>query len=669
MGFGRSLIVFLLPVVFAVPASGQTVITTTAIYDGVAAPIVSGTLRIDAASSPTLFLINGATLTSGITSLTVGGTNSGGLTLSGGSTLTNSGDAYLGTNPAASGTANIVGTNTTWNMNAGILRVGNYGTGLLAIRDGGTVTTATGIVGANSSGFGSVVISGASSAWNASDQFRVGNFGQGQLLVEGGGTLTSATGVIAYNPDSTGTATIEGSGSHWDASNRLYVGLYGAATMNVLNGATVMSQTGIVASVADSVGIATISGANSQWTTGIYDMYVGNSGNGKLYVSDGGSVVAKSGIIGATGDGVGLAVVSGTNSQWHMTAELNVGERANGVLNILNGGTVISISGHVGYFDGSSGAVNVSGINSSWTVTNNLAVGGRWTSSGGTGSLSISSGGAVYVGGSTKVWQAGELNIGAGGTLQTDTIFGIAGSLVTIAHGAEYGGNLQSAGALVVDGTVNSDTFLQTGGTLQGSGTIAGVVFGAGLVAPGNSPGVLGITQVEPTSGMDFLFEFTAANTLPNYLNRTDSLNDVLHLTHADSPFQSALSTANTITVDFQVGQLTDGDVFVGGFFTNQESVDFYGDGTVNGAQYSFLLNGAALDPNLWSVGVTTVAQPGTDFGLDYGGSVNGRVMQFEVTAVPEPSSFLLGGLLAAGAVWRRRRRTATVVAAISDQA
>jgi len=966
-------------------AYAQTLITTTTTYDAQVVSLPTGTLSVNGSGTPTLFLLNGSTLTSGITSLTIGNTQTGALHLAGGSTLTNSGASYLGRSSGATGTGNIQGLGTHWDM-SDRLEVGSSGIGSLVISDGATVANLTGIVGGAAAGVGTVTITGANSTWTTTNTVFIGNSGQGTLLVADGGSVISQTGILGYNADGNGVATLTGSGSSWTANDRLYVGLYGTGTLNVADGATVTSQTGLVGATPDGQGTANVFGTDSTWSVGIHEFYVGNSGTGALNLTNGGRAIGNAGTLGGNASGFGTAVISGPGSQWTLTTDLKVGNFGQGNLTILNGGTATSGTGFLAFSGGSQGTASISGANSQWTLTNDLYVGGSSFVAGGTAALSVTDGGALDVGGKLKLWNAGTLTIGTGGSvtarsfdksvgtlafndgtltisggtythaagsgtaanmltsngntpsavptlqftggatavaaeatvvgstgraqlfisggsvvtntgtsinlgtvgsyfvdrgdaylglsagstgtavisgvgskwtiadrlnvgfhgtgslrveaggtldsysgfigvfgtsLNTATITGtgskwtttnavnvgtygvgqlnieaggavvssagyvgnhpsaigtavvsgggsqwtMTGSLflassgsgtlnvlnggkvanhsvyvasstsgvgtalvsglgslwtatnfyvggsssgsggagsITVTDGGAltvanltkiYGngslhvgnggtfttktlsvdpggsfivdvggsvtGTISGAAADILNGTLHGNYVVQTGGTLGGSGVIVGRLSGAGTVGPGNSPGVLDAVQIDPTSGIDFLFEFTAANTLPDYLNRMASINDVLHLTHATTPFTSALSPDNTITVDFQVGGLTDGDFFYGGFFTDDELVDFFGNGTTSGATYSYLLNGQALNLDQWNVSISTVAQPGTDFGIDYGGTVDGRVMQFQVTAVPEPGSLLLVGSVAGG-YWLRRRRKAT---------
>jgi hypothetical protein len=55
------------------------------------------------------------------------------------------------------------------------------------------------------------------------------------------------------------------------------------------------------------------------------------------------------------------------------------------------------------------------------------------------------------------------------------------------------------------------------GATLAGHGAVSSIS-GAGTIAPGNSPGILTATHLDPSGGMDFAFDFTQAGS-PTYSN------------------------------------------------------------------------------------------------------------------------------------------------------
>ena len=211
--------------------------------------------------------------------------------------------------------------------------------------------------------------------------------------------------------------------------------------------------------------------------------------------------------------------------------------------------------------------------------------------------------------------------------------------------------------------TGTSGVAVGTGTRLAGSGTIAAALSGAGLVSPGNSPGILTATQVDPTGGLDQAFEFTATGS-PTYGTAAASVNDVLRLSDATTPFTTSLTAGNVIDVYFDVAALAAGDTFRGGFYTDLAG-DFFS--SINGATYAYWVKGngsgttrtfdgqgyyalAGFDPTL-SVTLSTVSEA-ANFG---GGTITGQVTQFAV--VPEPGTLALGGIAVVACLVARSRR------------
>ena len=222
-------------------------------------------------------------------------------------------------------------------------------------------------------------------------------------------------------------------------------------------------------------------------------------------------------------------------------------------------------------------------------------------------------------------------------------------------------------GNLVVDGSIaaSSGVSVASGATLQGHGSVSSLS-GAGLVSPGNSPGVLTATSVDPAGGLDFAFQFTAPGS-PDYDNAAASVNDVLRLASLSAPFAGPLESGNQINVYLNVASLDADDLFRGGFFTDRTqdfspvlaqatfnyfvALDGQGTYTFEGVNY-YRLADTGLAPGF---AVTTVLET-ADFGA---GPVQGYVLQFgQLAAVPEPSTAVLaaGALLCLGLVVRRRR-------------
>jgi autotransporter-associated beta strand protein len=244
-----------------------------------------------------------------------------------------------------------------------------------------------------------------------------------------------------------------------------------------------------------------------------------------------------------------------------------------------------------------------------------------------------------------------------------------AGRLTLTGTSTYAGATSVTTGMLWVNGRLanTSGVSVSTGATLGGTGSIAAAISGSGLVSPGMSPGITTATQVNPSGGLDFAFEFTATGS-PTYGSAGASVNDVLRITNTGTPFTASFGGDNVINVYFDVAALAENDAFRGGFYTDSGS-DFIS--SIQGATYAFWVKGnggggtsfngvnyyslSAYDP-LLGVDVATVAAT-ANFGS---GNVNGRVTEFTILAVvPEPST--LAALAAAAAVvalWRRRPRT-----------
>jgi len=252
-----------------------------------------------------------------------------------------------------------------------------------------------------------------------------------------------------------------------------------------------------------------------------------------------------------------------------------------------------------------------------------------------------------------------------------------AGLLELSAANSYTGSTTVNAGTLKVSGSIatSSGVILNDASTLlTGSGAVS-KISGSGLVSPGSSPGILTSTQIDPSSGLDFAFEFTAS--APDYTHATASLNDVLRITDGTTPFTGSMtSLLNDVNIYFDLANLNNG-TYKGAWFTD-ESSDFIA--SIQNAAYHYYVFGGGGGTHLFnevlyytldeykalpglsgvSIAVSTVSESAIFDGVN---TVNGRVTRFTVTggvggpsAIPEPAALGLIGL-ALLALRKRRSR------------
>jgi fibronectin-binding autotransporter adhesin len=207
----------------------------------------------------------------------------------------------------------------------------------------------------------------------------------------------------------------------------------------------------------------------STWTgatTGI----IGDTSVGSVMVNNGSALLSSSGYLALDAGATGTATVDGTGSTWICGSSLYVGNSGTGTLNISNGGSVSNSFGYLGFKGtGSAGTVLVDGSGSTWTCSDNLYVGIS-----GTGTLHITNGGLVVVGGGTYLGNAtntaGSIHFGvSGGTLTTRLLYGGPAQFTGV--GTLNTRGLVSDGDLVFDATHGLDQTLDWVST-QGNVTV-----------------------------------------------------------------------------------------------------------------------------------------------------------------------------------------------------
>ncbi|MDZ4818118.1 MAG: PEP-CTERM sorting domain-containing protein [Planctomycetota bacterium] len=260
-----------------------------------------------------------------------------------------------------------------------------------------------------------------------------GSGSKGRLLINGGSVLTnsdqgppfldSGYGFIGYYGGSSGEATVTGAGSSWINTGEFNVGYIGNGKLFVTAGGTVSNTDGFVGYFLQSTSEATVSGANSAWNNN-GRIHVGYMGNGKLRIEDSGTVTTNHGIIGNRNGASGEVTVTGANSKWISSGDLTVSTQ--GKLLVEAGGSVSNVFGRIGIWPGSSVAT-ITGAGSTWSNSNSLTVGDYsggelYVQNGGLvssafGYLGVRPNvtGTVTIGGAGSKWAAGELYIGGDG--------------------------------------------------------------------------------------------------------------------------------------------------------------------------------------------------------------------------------------------------------------
>lgn len=460
--------------------------------------------------------------------------------------------------------------------------------------------------------------------------------GTGSIIKTGSGTLTF-TGANTYSGGTTvnaGVLVVSSSGSLASGS-ALIVGSAGTAEF---------ANAGQNLGAVSNANTAT-NALNFSATTGIVTL-ASLTGSGNTRFGSAGTVTG--GISGGTVTSAGAlnADVSGT-------ANVTAGELLTGA---ISGGTVsansLSSTSITGGTNNIIGAASITTLNGGTTTVGGVATIGTLTSgtanlNGATSSITTLNGGTVNLGTTILSVESGSM---------AGSITGASGSLVksstgtlTLSGANSYGGATNvTEGKLVVNGNDSAATGTVTvsgGATLGGSGTIRGATIINGVHSPGNSPGLQTFTSgLTYNTGSSLTWEL---------------IEDTLGVrgTH----FDGIDVTGGTLTINSGV---TSNLVFNGAGSLVNWGDDFWNVdrqwlvfdnanapslspgsifGTINvsadGASNSFasIRAGASFS---WS-------QSGNDLFLNY----------HSITAVPEPSSLALIGVVFASAAFVRRRK------------
>ncbi|MDM0036984.1 autotransporter outer membrane beta-barrel domain-containing protein [Variovorax sp. J22P271] len=151
---------------------------------------------------------------------------------------------------------------------------------------------------------------------------------------------------------------------------------------------------------------------------------VGNSGNGRLILENGGRVSGTTSVVGANPGSQGAVMVTGSGSVWTTSSGLTIGDAGAGSLTVENGGVVQSEFALGAFRGGATSTIRVSGGGSRWTTSGFLSL------LSGTSTMTIDQaglvrGGSVVIGENAGA-QARAVVSGAGSTLASDSSFEVA---------------------------------------------------------------------------------------------------------------------------------------------------------------------------------------------------------------------------------------------------
>jgi fibronectin-binding autotransporter adhesin len=581
----------------------------------------------------------------------------GSLSIEDGGKVSNS-TGYIGADAGSSGTVTVSGRDangnaSTW-LNTGDLRVGDDGVGTLTIADGGLVSNGFGNIGIQTDSQGTITVSGTDSSgrastWSSIDPIFVGGDGTGSLIIQGGGQVTSDQGLIG--DDSTGNGTVAVSGvdsnghpSAWAATNNIYVGFSGAGALTVADGGAVSTIGGgggaatiYLAYNPGSSGTVTVSSAtaNTSTLTATDVIDVGVGGVGVLTVDKGGLASAGSdvyiadqataqGTVNLLGDATGRGVLeTGSVIKADGAAILNLD---GGILranrdepDFLNGFDALTVGGGGAWFD---------------TNTFDIAVGTAFTGTSsfnklGLGTLTLTGDSSAFTG--TTTISAGTLQLGDGGTT------GVVGGDITnnsalafnrMDTGLVLGGVISGSGAVNQTGsgmTTLTGANTYTGFTTISAGTLA--LTGSGSLASSANVEVDGALDISGTTAGASVASFNGSGTI-NLGSQTLSVTNGANTgAPNDGIFTGAILGSGTLAVTkgsiTLEGVQTDGvNYLVSKPASGQANLVFQGDSTPNNATITATNGGFLTFADTSSAGNTTITADNAA-GIVLGGSAD----------------------------------------------
>ena len=218
--------------------------------------------------------------------------------VSGGAAVTTALNGLVGINAAAEGHAKITGNGSSWEI-GNETRVGDFATsqGLLEVLSGGSVESTLAVsIGDDDLSTGTATVDGSSSKWETNSEISIGKRGVGVLnITDGGKVITGGEAAIGVDSTGNGTVTVSGTNSSWASAGELQVGNEATGVLTISSGGLVTNVgNGSIGKEIGSSGSVTVSGTGSTWNI-LAALGVGGSdtaagGTGSLQVDSGGVV-------------------------------------------------------------------------------------------------------------------------------------------------------------------------------------------------------------------------------------------------------------------------------------------------------------------------------------------------------------------------------------------
>ncbi len=364
--------------------------------------------------------------------------------ISGGGSVAITGGGRVNLNVANSFNGGLSVVNSTVGANAS-----SFGGGGITLNSGSMVISGSGNI------FNNVAINGGNDINTQANITISGNVtGAGALTKSGAGNLN----LWGFNSYSGGTTITQGTLTGDSAS-------FGAGPITIANGATLAFQQNTSGTFS-----ANIVGAGALTKSG-----AGNLNLWGFNSYSGGTTIAQGTL---TGDSASFG-----------TGPITIANGATLAFQQSTSGTFsANIVGAGALTKSGAGNLNLWGFNSysgGMTIAQGTLTGD--SASFGTGPITVASGASIIFQQNVNGAFSSPIS-GMGGLVKSGS-----GSLTLTGNNSYSGGTIINAGKLVNNGSVAGPVTITSNGTLGGGGTINGNVVSSGLVAPGNSPGILTI--------------------------------------------------------------------------------------------------------------------------------------------------------------------------------